>query len=474
MGDPHLNGAQENLFGNYIIQRGLTSAGLRDEILAQVVNQVWRNTNSENAERGWLLLLACVCSFAPSPKMEKHLLKFVSDHAPAGCQVLLQHRLIQANQKMQQSSGSFPEAARTYPLSLLEWTANRKKANIVLHVHCFDGGSFLCPVHSWTSGEDVAGHILRHRGVSDWWRGSSVLMKEHSQWVELAGHDYVLDLIADLELPVDFPKQKSYFIISTDNPARVRANASLTLLGSGFDSDEDLPSSFPLSSSRPAYSLPDSDGYYSHESDTFSDGQTQRGMDRYLDSLFDPVLSDDGINMEKTGLSTRMKGGGGVGITGEGRGEGQTSPTRPYPPGIHPGGSEEMVLTQQQQAIINQQAIILAQQMTMQAMAIQQQMLSSFPPVAPAPRSPPSHHHTNLPQHSHTPSPTKESSESHKPSPASVHRKTSTTHRLPPEDVVRSSVSNTERIDPSHDIKDIIKQHQPTGTTSSPGSPTQR
>uniref|UniRef100_M3ZGT3 Myosin XVA n=1 Tax=Xiphophorus maculatus TaxID=8083 RepID=M3ZGT3_XIPMA len=228
MGDPHLNGAQENLFGNYVIQRGLTSPGLRDEILAQVVNQVWRNTNLENAERGWLLLLAFASSFAPSPKMEKHLLKFVSDHAPAGCQALLQHRLIQANQKMQQSLGSFPEAARTYPLSLLEWTANRKKANMVLQVHCFDGGSFLCPVHSWTSGEDLAGHILRHR-LSDWWRGSSVLMKEQSQWVELAGHDYVLDLIADLELPVDFPKQKSYFIISTDNPARVRANTSLSV-----------------------------------------------------------------------------------------------------------------------------------------------------------------------------------------------------------------------------------------------------
>lgn len=54
-------------------------------------------------------------------------------------------------------------------------------------------------------------------------------MKEQSQWVELAGHDYVLDLIADLELPVDFPKQKSYFIISTDNPARVRANTSLSV-----------------------------------------------------------------------------------------------------------------------------------------------------------------------------------------------------------------------------------------------------
>lgn len=65
--------------------------------------------------------------------------RFVSDHSPAACQALLQHRLIQANQKTQQGSGSAPEAARTYPLSLLEWTANRKKANLALHVHCFDG-----------------------------------------------------------------------------------------------------------------------------------------------------------------------------------------------------------------------------------------------------------------------------------------------------------------------------------------------
>ncbi|XP_029945692.1 LOW QUALITY PROTEIN: unconventional myosin-XV [Salarias fasciatus] len=595
MGDPHLNGAQENMFGNYIIQRGLSSPLLRDEIFSQIVNQVWRNTNVDNAERGWLLLLACVCCFGPSPKMDKYLLKFVSDHGPAGGQALLQHRLIQASQKMQTGSGSAAETARTYPLSLLEWTANRKKANMVLHVHCLDGGSFLCPVHSWTSGEDLAGDILRHRGLSDWWKGSSILMKEQGQWVELAGHDYVMDLIADLELPVDFPKQKSYFIISTDNPARVRANASLALFGSGFDSDEELPSSF-AHSGRPAYSLPDSDGYFSHaESDAFSDGQTQRGMDRYLDSLFDPVLSDGSVDVEKTGsFSARMKGGGGIGITGGGREEGAPAArSRPFPPGIHPGavpvlpvaggmmppspampipshhhhleqqqqqqeeepqqyhqynrpqhpyhqqtssataratrvaptpspartptaapaaapaadrdtdvashfsavpglpgvpsvpatsvvpglpvmtgvpGSEQAVLTQQQQAIINQQAIILAQQMTMQAIAIQQQMLSSFPPVAPAPQSPPSHHQTHSPQLSHTPSPTKESEETqHKPRSASVQRKTSSTRRPPPEDVTRSSVSNTERMEPSHDIKDIIKQHQPAGATTSAG-----
>ena len=45
--------------------------------------------------------------------------------------------------------------------------------------------------------------------------------------------------------------------------------------------------------------------------------------------------------MEKTGgLSARIKGGGGIGITGGGQGDGEShaSPSRPYPPGIHPGG----------------------------------------------------------------------------------------------------------------------------------------
>lgn len=46
-----------------------------------------------------------------------------------------------------------------------------------------------------------------------------------------------------------------------------------------------------------------------------------------------------------------------------------------------------------------------AQQMTMQAIAIQQQMLSSFPPVAPAPQSPPSQPYAYSQQRSHTQSP---------------------------------------------------------------------
>lgn len=66
--------------------------------------------------------------------------RFVSDYAYDGYKALCQHKLIQAMQK----SVYGPETARTYPLSLLEWTANRKKANMVLQVHCFDGESDRC------------------------------------------------------------------------------------------------------------------------------------------------------------------------------------------------------------------------------------------------------------------------------------------------------------------------------------------
>lgn len=70
---------------------------------------------------------------------------------------------------------------------------------------------------------------LIRSGVTEAWKGCSVVMKEHGQWAELAGHEYVMDLIADMELMRNFPKQKSYFIISTESPTRTRPNASLSV-----------------------------------------------------------------------------------------------------------------------------------------------------------------------------------------------------------------------------------------------------
>ncbi|KAM4749909.1 unconventional myosin-XV [Anableps anableps] len=391
MGDPNLNGAQENMFGNYIIQRGLANPSLRDEILVQIANQVWRNPNMLNSERGWLLLSSCLSAFLPSQRLAKYLLKFVSDRGPDGYDCVCQNRLLQALQRLNVG----PEYVRTYPPCLLEWTANRKKAHTVLHVHCFDGMSFLCPLHSWTTGEEIAKNILQHRGAVDGRQGWSVLLKEPAQWVELEGSDYVLDLMSDLELPADFPKHNSYFIISALEPSRVRPNASISLLGGGFDMSNDVVPSAISGSDRLSQDL-----------------EPQRGMDRYLDSLFDPVLSDgDGEVESVSGLSRRMKGAGGVG--GKWQQPGQSS-GHPPPPGavrvlpvggmmsppvaaVAPGTPEDQqaVLAQQQQAILNQQAVIMAQQMTMQAMAMVSSPVSSPPtsPITSPPMSPVPHHH---------------------------------------------------------------------------------
>lgn len=63
----------------------------------------------------------------------------------------------------------------------------------------------------------VSSHAVT-RGLADGWRGWTVAVKNGVQWAELSGHDYVLDLVSDLELLKDFPRQKSYFIVGAEGP----------------------------------------------------------------------------------------------------------------------------------------------------------------------------------------------------------------------------------------------------------------
>lgn len=83
--------------------------------------------------------LSCCRCFVPCRR-------FVSDFGPEGYDCVCQHRLLQGLQGLNVG----PEHVRTYPPCLLEWTANRKRAHTVLHIHCFDGenaivlGSVVC------------------------------------------------------------------------------------------------------------------------------------------------------------------------------------------------------------------------------------------------------------------------------------------------------------------------------------------
>ncbi|XP_071617264.1 unconventional myosin-XV [Heliangelus exortis] len=417
MGDPGLGGSQETLFGNYIVQKGLSMPGLRDELLAQAANQVWRNTNVNNEERGWLLLAACLSAFSPSAAFDKYLLKFVSDYAFAGYKPVCQRKLMHAMAQSQLGAA----AARTFPPSLLEWTANRRQASMALDLHCFNGDQFSCSVHSWSTGEDLAGNVLKHRGLVEGWRGWSVAMKAGAQWAELAGHDYVLDLISDLELLRGFPKQKSCFLVAWEGTER-RGRDSLAVLGYGLDLDEVPP---PPAVKAPT--LPSAEPYHPSADAEFGEPRSQKGLDRYLDSLFDPVLSYGNGELEKpSAIVQRMKGGGGTG-GGDRRGDAERSGA-PAPTEIHQPRGVEPVPAPQRRADANQ------------------------------PPRPPGRAAGGTPARA--------------PQPRPYSQKTAPVGRQwPGETVVRHSRLNSEHFPrPTHDIRNIIRQCQPAPRGPQPPS----
>ncbi len=104
--------AREVIVGNYIIQKGICSDDLRDEIYCQLCSQTWLNPNDVltpphltsphltsphltsphltsphvcactqvNAERGWLLMAMVLSVLPPSPRLFPYLLCYVTAH----------------------------------------------------------------------------------------------------------------------------------------------------------------------------------------------------------------------------------------------------------------------------------------------------------------------------------------------------------------------------------------------------------
>lgn len=66
--DTQLTGARERALADFIVYKALNSRGLRDELLVQLCNQVWRNDNSD---RIWQLMAHCLSCFQPSPPLSK-------------------------------------------------------------------------------------------------------------------------------------------------------------------------------------------------------------------------------------------------------------------------------------------------------------------------------------------------------------------------------------------------------------------
>ncbi|XP_032858325.2 myosin XVB [Tyto alba] len=426
IGDKNLHGWQEVLLGNYIAGRGLNNVALRNEIFSQVVAQTWKNPDMEHSQRAWVLMATLLSCFAPSPALEKPLLKFVSDHGMEGYNAVCQRKILTAAQYTEIDS----TCSRAYPPTQLEWTANQRRGRMVLDVYTFNEEKFSAEVESWMTGEQYAGWLLSARGCDKKPRGWSISMFTGNTWQDLLGCDFVLDLIGEMEEAgnLSSPSQSSAEYPIT--PERDRSFLQ------NFDLDSIPPAPGIRAPTFPPPSLPPEFNNL-HPDPRFSDDlRTPIGLDHYVDDLFSPVLHQGSriSDMENREILTgHMKGGGKIGPTQRGifpstdfsiissyslgfsgmtqapvyqpmpsmMGMPAAMPVMPAAGGIAPVPAMVMPqpvvpavdpnqLAAQQQAFINQQAMLMAQQMTLQAMSIsQQQRQQSLENSRPRVSSPP-------------------------------------------------------------------------------------
>lgn len=194
--DSTINQNKQKIMADYIVHKGLSSKGLRDEILVQICNQIHRS-NQGSAERLWLLMSHCLSAFLPGTVFNKYLIKFIVDTAPQNTKEQLLKKLLRSE------NGSRSTHYRVFPPSWLEWRASSRLSDTALVLQLADGVMQTVAVDSWTTCEEAAALAISSLGIPN--LGWTVVIDDNGIFTDSSGLDYVLDLVSEKELCPAFP-----------------------------------------------------------------------------------------------------------------------------------------------------------------------------------------------------------------------------------------------------------------------------
>lgn len=197
--DKNLDAAKEKALADYIVHKGQSSRSVRDEILVQLCNQVYRVDESQSM-RVWQLMSHCLSAFQPGPALHKYLVKFVSDNAPRSIRQSILRKLLR-------NSNSQLISCRLYPPTWLEWRANARNSDIALSLNLPDESTQTVAIDSWTTCEEAATLALSSQAVPS--HGWTVVLDDSGLFTDSCGLDFVLDLISEKELCPAFPTVRS-------------------------------------------------------------------------------------------------------------------------------------------------------------------------------------------------------------------------------------------------------------------------
>ncbi|XP_055923288.1 unconventional myosin-XV [Eupeodes corollae] len=198
--DTSLDSNKEKVLSDYIVHKGLSSRGLRDEILVQICNQVYRVEESQSM-RIWQLMAHCLSCFQPGPAFSKYLMKFIADNAPISMKELLLKKILR------NSGSSQVNASRSFTPSWVEWRAISRTSDIAVALTLPDDVTQTVAIDSWTTCEEAASLAVSALGIPN--RGWTVVLDDGKLLTDSCGLDYVLDLVAEKELCPAFPAARS-------------------------------------------------------------------------------------------------------------------------------------------------------------------------------------------------------------------------------------------------------------------------